>query len=129
MQGRPNFLWFNTHDLSAGHLGCYGDAYARTPHLDGLAAAGVRYANAFASGPICSPARSSIFTAMHPTTAGTHHRSFTRRPDFMRLLPHYLMAAGYACAPINTDLNTPIEPGEWVLPRVIRRIGLAAADW
>lgn len=44
---RPNFLWLNTHDVSAKHLGCYGDLYARTPNLDKLAAEGIRYTNAF----------------------------------------------------------------------------------
>ena len=114
MAERPNFVWINTHDVSARNLGCYGDNYATTPHLDKLAEEGVRYANAFACGPICSPARTSIFTGMHQTTVGTHHhRSFTRRPDFVQMLPHYLMAAGYNCSAINTDLNTDIDPDEW----------------
>ena len=114
MAARPNFVWINTHDVSARNLGCYGDDYATTPHLDKLAAKGVRYANAFACGPICSPARTSIFTGMHQTTVGTHHhRSFTRRPDFVQMLPHYLLAAGYNCSAINTDLNTDIDPEEW----------------
>ena len=111
---RPNFVWINTHDVSARNLGCYGDNYATTPHLDKLAEEGVRYANAFACGPICSPARTSIFTGMHQTTVGTHHhRSFARRPDFVQMLPHYLLAAGYNCSAINTDLNTDIDPDEW----------------
>ncbi|MYK42368.1 MAG: sulfatase-like hydrolase/transferase [Gemmatimonadetes bacterium] len=114
MAERPNFVWINTHDVSARNLGCYGDDYATTPHLDKLAEEGVRYANAFACGPICSPARTSIFTGMHQTTVGTHHhRSFARRPDFVQMLPHYLMAAGYNCSAINTDLNTDIDPDEW----------------
>ena len=114
MAERPNFVWINTHDVSARNLGCYGDNYATTPHLDKLAEEGVRYANAFASGPICSPARTSIFTGMHQTTVGTHHhRSFARRPDFVQMLPHYLLAAGYNCSAINTDLNTGIDPDEW----------------
>ena len=111
---RPNFVWINTHDVSARNLGCYGDDYATTPHLDKLAEEGVRYANAFACGPICSPARTSIFTGMHQTTVGTHHhRSFARRPDFVQMLPHYLLAVGYNCSAINTDLNTDIDPDEW----------------
>ena len=114
MAERPNFVWINTHDVSARNLGCYGDDYATTSHLDKLAEEGVRYANAFACGPICSPARTSIFTGMHQTTVGTHHhRSFARRPDFVQMLPHYLMAAGYNCSAINTDLNTDIDPDEW----------------
>ena len=114
MAKRPNFVWINTHDVSARNLGCYGDDYATTPHLDKLAEEGVRYANAFACGPICSPARTSIFSGMHQTTVGTHHhRSFARRPDFVQMLPHYLLAAGYNCSAINTDLNTDIDPDEW----------------
>ena len=114
MNERPNIVWINTHDVSAAHLACYGDEYATTPHLDRFAAEGIRYTNAFASGPICSPARTSIFTGMHQTTVGTHHhRSLTRRPDYIRLLPEFLIEAGYACTPINTDLNTPIDADEW----------------
>ena len=114
MAERPNFVWINTHDVSARNLGCYGDDYATTPHLDTLAEEGVRYANALACGPICSPARTSIFTGMHQTTVGTHHhRSFARRPDFVQMLPHYLLAEGYNCSAINTDLNTDIDPDEW----------------
>ena len=41
------------------------------------------------------------------------NRSFARRPDFVQMLPHYLMAAGYNCSAINTDLNTDIDPDEW----------------
>ncbi len=110
----PNFLWINTHDVSANSLGCYGNTYATTPYIDTLAEEGIRYSNAFASGPICSPARTSIFTAMHQTTVGTHHhRSFAIRPDFIKMLTHYLGDAGYRSSLINTDLNTPIDPTEW----------------
>ena len=85
---RPNILWISTHDTSAWNYGCYGDEYSRTPRIDGLAAEGVRYSNAFTAGPICSPSRSSIYTGMHPTTLGTHHhRSAVIRPDGVELLP------------------------------------------
>ena len=111
---RPNFLWLNTHDLSAYHLGCYGDQYATTPNLDRLAAEGIRYTNAFTAGPICSPSRAGIFTGMHPTTVGTqHHRSLAIRPDHIRLLPQYLIDAGYITTQTNLDLNTYIDSAEW----------------
>jgi uncharacterized sulfatase len=111
---RPNFLWINTHDLNAWHLRCYGDSYANTPNLDRFAAEGIRYTNAFTAGPICSPSRASIFTGMHPTTLGTHHhRSFAIRPDHVRLLPQYLIDAGYVSTQINHDINTYIDPDEW----------------
>lgn len=57
-QDRPNILWISNHDSSAWNYGCYGDRYAHTPNIDRLAAEGVRYANAFTAGPICSPSRS-----------------------------------------------------------------------
>ena len=41
----PNILWLSTEDMSP-NLGCYGDQQARTPHIDQLAAEGIRYANA-----------------------------------------------------------------------------------
>ena len=51
---------------------------------------------------------------MYQTTVGTHHhRSFAVRPDFVELLPQYLIAAGYRTTQINTDLNTSIHPDEW----------------
>ncbi|MBM3866579.1 MAG: sulfatase, partial [Verrucomicrobia bacterium] len=50
---RPNVLWLTSED-NGPFLGCYGDPHARTPHLDGLAAEGVRYRRAFANAPVCS---------------------------------------------------------------------------
>src|SRR4051812_24552720 len=72
---RPNILWISTEDISPD-LGCYGDAYARTPHIDQFAKQGVRFTRAFSSGPVCSVSRSSIITGMYASSIGTqHHRS------------------------------------------------------
>jgi N-sulfoglucosamine sulfohydrolase len=60
---RPNILWLTAEDMSA-HLGCYGDAEARTPRLDALARNSVRYTRAFATAPVCSPARCCLITGM-----------------------------------------------------------------
>ena len=99
---RPNILWITTHDISPD-LGCYagvwpGAEYAQTPRLDQLASEGVRYDQAFASTPVCAPSRSSIFTGMYPTAAGTMHmRSSAVPPPEVRCFPEYLRAAGYYC--------------------------------
>ncbi len=105
-QDRPNILWITTEDMSAA-LGSYGDAYADTPHLDGLAARGVRYTQAFASAPICAPARSALITGVHATSLGTQHlRSEGRLPDFIQTLPEYLRDAGYFTSNnVKTDYN------------------------
>ena len=82
-QDRPNILWITTEDMSAA-LGAYGDPYAVTPNLDALAARGVRYTQAFASAPICAPARSTLITGVHATSLSTQHlRSEGRLPAFM----------------------------------------------
>ncbi|HEU0005486.1 MAG TPA: sulfatase-like hydrolase/transferase, partial [Terriglobia bacterium] len=55
---RPNILWISAEDISPD-LGSYGDGYARTPNLDGLASQGVRFAKAFSVAPVCAPSRSA----------------------------------------------------------------------
>src|SRR4051812_35329163 len=54
----PNVLWITCEDIGP-HLRCYGDDYATTPNLDGLAAKGMRYTNAISNAPVCAPARTT----------------------------------------------------------------------
>ena len=65
----PNILWIVSED-NGPQLGCYGDPYARTPNLDRLAAAGVRFANAFVPYALCSPSRAAFLTGLHPQENG-----------------------------------------------------------
>lgn len=109
---RPNVLWITSEDNSP-YLGCYGDRLAHTPHLDQLAADGVRYRNAFANAPVCSTARTTLITGMHATSLGAqHHRSRIRIPDQFQLYPVHLRTAGYYCTNnAKTDYNLA-RPGE-----------------
>ena len=66
---RPNVVYIDSHDLG-DWLGCYGRPYLETPHLDGLAAGGVRFATHTATAPICMPSRASIFTGLMPHEVG-----------------------------------------------------------
>lgn len=66
---RPNVVLIVSEDHSQS-LGCYGDPVARTPHLDALAAEGVRFANAHTTQSVCSPARASIHTGLYPHQCG-----------------------------------------------------------
>ena len=63
---RPNIVFFLVDDLGWADLGCYGSAYHRTPQIDALAADGVRFTQAYAACPVCSPTRASILTGRHP---------------------------------------------------------------
>jgi uncharacterized sulfatase len=51
-------------------VGCYGNSDMKTPHLDGLAADGVRFDRAYCCQPVCTPARSAIFTGTFPHSNG-----------------------------------------------------------
>ena len=93
--GPLNILWIVAEDYSPD-LGSYGDAYATTPSLDRLAGEGVRFTRAFASAPVCAPARSTIITGMYATTIGSHHmRSTAVPPPHVKAFPEWLRAAGY----------------------------------
>lgn len=103
---RPNILWLTAEDLSP-HLGCYGDAFAHTPHLDALASQGLRYTQAFATAPVCSPARSCLITGLYATSLGTQRlRSQFPVPPQVRGFSAWLREAGYYCSNnVKTDYN------------------------
>ena len=111
---RPNILWLTSEDNSP-YLGCYGDKLALTPHLDKLAAQGVRYRNAFANSPVCSAARTTLITGMNGCALGVqHHRSSVRIPDEFKLYPEVLRAAGYYCTNNSkTDYNLQDRKNLW----------------
>src|ERR1700728_1030066 len=52
---RPNIIFFLIDDLGYGDLGCYGNTFCETPNIDRLARDGMRFTNAYASAPVCSP--------------------------------------------------------------------------
>ena len=62
----PNILFIMVDDMGVRDLQCYGSDYYRTPHLDGLAAQGMRFTRAYAAANVCSPTRASILTGRYP---------------------------------------------------------------
>ncbi len=95
---KPNILWITCEDTSP-YLGCYGDPFAITPRLDRFAGAGVMYTNAFATAPVCAPARSCLITGVYATSLGTQHlRSEVAIPKQIEPLPKRLRIAGYYCS-------------------------------
>jgi arylsulfatase A-like enzyme len=65
-QRRPNFVFFLIDDLGRQDLGCYGSPFYETPNIDRLAAQGMRFTDAYAACPVCSPTRASIMTGKYP---------------------------------------------------------------
>ncbi len=67
---RPNILFIMADDLGWRDLSCYGSTFHQTPNLDKLAARGVKFAQAYAANPLCSPTRSSVLTGLWPARTG-----------------------------------------------------------
>lgn len=94
---RPNILWITSED-NGPHLGCYGDDYAVSPHLDALAKKSLRYTRASSTAPVCAPARTTVISGIYPPSTGAEHmRSMTRLPDDFKMFPAYLRELGYYC--------------------------------
>jgi N-sulfoglucosamine sulfohydrolase len=112
---RPNILWITSED-NGPFLGAYGDSLADTPHLDRLAERGTLYENAFATTPVCAPARFTLITGVYATTAGTEPmRSRHSIPGTIRFFPEYLREAGYHTTNNRKkDYNTVDRPEAWV---------------
>jgi len=67
---QPNFVFIMTDSQGANNIGAYGRPELQTPHLDRLAAEGIRFERAYTTCPICTPARGGIFTGEYPHTCG-----------------------------------------------------------
>lgn len=108
--GRPNVLLIMADDLGLECLGCYGGTSYRTPHLDALAAGGLRFTNCFST-PKCSPSRVTLLTGRY-TFRTTNEWGFI--PPGERTFGHCLQEAGY-----DTALA-----GKWQLGRIVDDPGM-----
>jgi len=79
---KPNILFILVDDLGWTDLGCYGSRFYETPHIDSLAARGMKFTNGYASSPVCSSTRASILTGKYPARTGitNHHKGTLKRP-------------------------------------------------
>lgn len=112
-QQKPNIVIFLADDLNQQDIGAYGNRDVKTPHMDQLAAEGMRFTNAYAASSMCTPSRSAMFTGLYPFKNGAQMNHFTVRAG-IKSLPHYLRQQGYRVvisgkihmAPLN---NFPFE--------------------
>ncbi len=111
---RPNIILIVADDLGYGELGCYGQEYIRTPHLDRMAAEGMRFVQFYCGSPVCAPSRCVLLTGKHAGHAAVRDN----RP-----------AAGRAHAPEQDQFSgqTPLPAEEVTLAEVLRTAGYATA--
>jgi len=69
---KPNVIIIYADDQGYGDLSCYGATRFKTPHLDRMAAEGMKFTDFYVSAPVCSPTRSSLMTGCYPRRVGMH---------------------------------------------------------
>jgi arylsulfatase A-like enzyme len=103
---KPNLVFILTDNQGAWTLGCYGNPDIRTPHIDKLAAEGIRFTRALSSNPVCSPTRATFLTGLIPSQHGVHSfldPKFMMGPQAYNTLAEFtslgevLRDAGYVC--------------------------------
>jgi arylsulfatase A-like enzyme len=65
-QKKPNIIYMMADDMGYADLSCYGQKKYSTPHLDHLASEGVKFMNAYAAAPVCTPTRVAFYTGRYP---------------------------------------------------------------
>ena len=93
---KPNVLFIAIDDLGAA-LSCYGHPLVQTPHLDRLAATGVRFSRAYNQLPLCNPSRASVLTGLRPDTIKVYDldRHFRDEVPEVVTLPQAFRLAGW----------------------------------
>ncbi len=130
--GKPNIVLILADDLGWHQLGSYGSAFYESPNIDRLARRGMRFTDAYAACPVCSPTRASIMTGQYPARLhitdyipGNDLDEKLKTPDWAKNLPldtttipESLKKAGYVSGHfgkwhLNVDKNySPGRPGD-----------------
>jgi len=100
----PNIIYILADDLGYGHLGCYGQKEIQTPHLDRMAAEGMRFTDHYAGSALCAPSRCVLITGLH-----TGH-CFIRNNK-----------------PLPVEGNVPIPADSQTIPKLLKGAGYATA--
>jgi arylsulfatase A-like enzyme len=105
-----NVLLITADHMRHEALGCNGNPFVETPHLDGLAARGVTFANSFTPNPICVPGRASITTGCYSHRATGSKDNGGRIRDGQPTIAGHFAAAGYATYAIGKLHYVPYSP-------------------
>ena len=106
---RPNIVLLFADDLGYGELGCQGNHEIPTPHIDSIAAAGVRFTNGYVTAPFCSASRAGLLTGRYQTRFGYEFNPIGAEnedpkaglPPSQKTIANHLHDAGYTTSLIG----------------------------
>jgi arylsulfatase A len=114
---QPNIVFILADDLGWGDLGCYGQKVIQTPHLDALAAEGIRFTQHYSGNAVCAPSRSVLMTGKHPGhTDIRDNRQDEKAPLAKGGIP-------------EIEGQTPLLPGTVILPMLLKGVGYATGGF
>jgi len=100
--GKPNFIIIFTDDQGYQDVGCFGSPLIKTPNLDRMAAAGIRFTDFYVAAAICSPSRAALLTGCYPPRVGITKVLFPKDNIGLNVkevtIADMLKARGYTCA-------------------------------
>lgn len=109
---KPNIVWILADDLGYGDLGSYGQERIKTPHLDIMAAEGMRFTDAYAGFTVCAPSRSVLMTGQHTGHTRVRRNGTKGLLDEDVTVAELLRDQGYATALIGKwGLGMEDSPG------------------
>jgi len=109
---KPNIIYILADDLGLAEVGCYGQKKIRTPHIDRLAAEGMRFTAHYSGSPVCAPSRCALLTGLH-----TGH-AYIRDNDEMGF-------RGDVWHDLSLEGQRPLEAGTATLATVLKGAGYA----
>ncbi|MGC6566519.1 MAG: arylsulfatase [Akkermansiaceae bacterium] len=98
--GKPNIIYILADDLGYGDLGCYGQKVIKTPHLDRMAAEGIRFTQHYSGSTVCAPSRSALLEGKH---------------------------TGHVYVRGNGSLQMRRDPHDPIFPRALKKVGYHTA--
>jgi arylsulfatase A-like enzyme len=123
---KPNIVFILADDLGWRDLGCYGSTFHQTPNLDRLAARGLRFTQAYAANPLCSPTRTSILTGLYPARVGITAPA-CHLPQVQ--LEKRLGKGNPNMRAVNADSLTRLKSEYFTLAEALREAGYATAHF
>lgn len=117
--GKPNIIYIMCDDMGYGDLGCYGQKYVRTPHIDRMAEEGMRFTQAYAGSPVSAPSRASLMTGQH-----TGHCEVRGNKEYWRDAPMILYGDNREYSVVGQH---PYDPGHVILPEIMKANGYTTA--